>query len=223
MNLNSRSSSVQGFTLVELLLVVLIVILLAGGTVTMFNSIGQARGVTEAASQIASAVELARSQAVARNTYVRLCIMNQTNSGSSDLRVSLFYSIDGTSTTNNSNHLPIAKPSLIQHVMLTNYTALTANLPPSFPTTPTPADLLSAPAVTLIVGNITNKTANDSHTVTFTPLGEATTNPTVASGFDPLIAIGLMQTRGTTPVSNNPVAVVIDGSVGIPTTYQKSP
>ena len=52
------------------------------------------------------------------------------------------------------------------------------------------------------------------------PLGEVTTNvaPGPTNGFDPFLGIGLQPTRGATNIhGNNNAAVVIDGSVGIPT------
>jgi hypothetical protein len=60
-------------------------------------------------------------------------------------------------------------------------------------------------------------------TATFTPLGEVTTNATPATtdGFDPRIAIGLRQARGTALLSGNDIAVAIDGSVGTPTILRK--
>ena len=217
-----RSTTVHGFSLIELLVVVAIVALLAGGTVTMFTSIGQARGVADAASQVASLLEQARSEAVSRNTYVWLSLMPQTNSGSSDLRVGLVFSKDGTTNTRGTNLAPIAKPFLIQHVMLTNYTALA--VPPSFPLTPGTADLASSSlSPTFTNGKVIFSGANGARSVTFTPLGEATTNTLVANGFDPRIAIGLRQTRGTAFATNNDVVVMIDGSVGIPITYQRNP
>jgi hypothetical protein len=63
----------------------------------------------------------------------------------------------------------------------------------------------------------------DKRTITFTPLGEVTTNaaPSTSDGFDPRLAIGLRQARGTSLMTNNDIAVVIDGSVGLPTIYRK--
>ena len=216
----SRSPEVAGFTMVELLLVMLIITLLAGVGVTAFNSIGQARGVAEGANQVASAIELARSEAVSRQTYVWLALQTQTNFGSSDLRVGLVYSLDGTANTNSTNFASIGKPRLIQRVTLAS-TASPFNAGANFTNTSTTENLsTNSGNVAFTIGTAPFSSARS---VTFTPMGEATTIPTVTNGFAPRIAIGLRQIRGTTPASNNDIAVVIDGSVGVATTYQKTP
>ena len=212
------TTSIKAFTLLELLVVMGIMVILAGAGVTAFNAIGQARGVTEAANQISSVVELGRSEAVSRQTYVWMGIIPQTNSGSYDLRVGLVYSLDGTTNTNSTNFSPIGKPRLIQSVALVS-TASPFNPGTNF--TPPTADLSgSSTGVTFTIGKVP---FNSGQSVTFTPLGEVTTDPTVTNGFKPRIGIGLRQTRGTAVASNNDIAVVIDGSVGVPTIYQKTP
>ena len=214
-----RSQSVAGFSLIELLVVISIVALLAGLSVTTFNAIGQARGVAEAANQVSSAVELARSEAVSRQTYVWLSLKPETNSGSSDLRIGLVYSLDGTPNTSSTNFAPLGKPRLIERATLSTTTA-SFNAGPGFTATPAPADLAAGNGVSFTIGRVA---FNGAPSVTFTPLGEATTDPAASAGFNPRIAIGLRQTRGTAVASNNDIAVVIDGSVGVPTTYQKTP
>jgi prepilin-type N-terminal cleavage/methylation domain-containing protein len=218
---SSGSCSASGshaFTLLELLLVIAIIALLAAAITPVFNSIGQARGVTEAAYQVAAAVELARSEAVARQTYVWLGLQPQTNSGNLDLRIGLVYSKDGSGTnTAAANLQPIGKAILIQRTALVDPSGWGAGeVGTSLGT------FSSFPAS----GGLTftnGKSAFTGRTVTFTPLGEVMTNsaPSATDGFDPRIAIGLRQSRGTTPATGNDIAVVIDGSVGIPTLYRK--
>ena len=215
---SSGSCSASGshaFTLLELLLVIAIIVLLAAAITPVFNSIGQARGVTEAAYQVMAAVDLARSEAVARQTYVWLGL--QTNSDN-DLRIGLVYSKDGSGTnTAAANLQPIGKATLIQRTALVDPSIWGAGEvgtslgnPPPFPTN----------------GGLTFTIGSSSFagcTVTFTPLGEVMTNsaPSATNGFVPRIAIGLRQSRGTTAATGNDIAVVIDGSVGIPTMYRK--
>ena len=205
-----------GFSLIEVLVVMAIIALLAAFAIPAFNSIGQARGVTEAAYQVASAVELARSEAMTRQTFVWLGMQPQTNSGNLDLRLGMVYSKDGTTNTSAANLQPIGKSLLIQRVGLANPSALNVGT-----NLGVLVDLSTfSGGVPFGIGQVIN---SDKHTITFTPLGEAMTNPNPdsASGFDPRVGIGLRQTRGTVLATNNDMAVVIDGSVGIPTIYRK--
>jgi prepilin-type N-terminal cleavage/methylation domain-containing protein len=209
----------RAFSLIELLVVVAIIGLLASLAIPAFNSIGQARGVSEAAYQIASAVELARSEAISRQTFVWMGLQPQTNAGSLDLRVGLVYSKDGTATnTTASNLQPIGRALLLQRVGLAGVTSANFDAGTNLAGA---ADLSGyAGGMTFQIGqaNFINKS-----TVTFSPLGEVTTNanPSSSDGFDPRIAIGLRQARGTTLMTNNDIAVGIDGSVGTPTIYRK--
>ena len=206
----SYSKEMKAFTLVELLVVMGVISLLAAAVVTGFNEIGRARGVTEAAYQIASAVELCRSEAVSRQTYVWLGFQPQTNAGSSDLRLGMVYSMDGSSTnTNSTNLMPLGKALLIQSVAL-------APVNTSIATNFSGVDLSTVGAgMSFIIG--TNKFTGPS--ITFMPLGEVTTNPSPINtdGFDPILGFGLQPTRGTTLLTNNLTELLIDGSVGIPT------
>jgi len=206
----SYSKEMKAFTLVELLVVMGVISLLAAAVVTGFNEIGRARGVTEAAYQIASAVELCRSEAVSRQTYVWLGFQPQTNAGSADLRLGMVYSMDGSSTnTNSTNLMPLGKALLIQSVAL-------APVNTSIATNFSGVDLSTVGAgMSFIIG--TNKFTGPS--ITFMPLGEVTTNPSPINtdGFDPILGFGLQPTRGTTLLTNNLTELLIDGSVGIPT------
>jgi prepilin-type N-terminal cleavage/methylation domain-containing protein len=203
----------NGFSLVELLVVVAIIGLLAGFAIPAFNSIGQARGVAEAAHQVAAAVELARSEAIARRTYVWLGLQAETNSGNKDLRLGIVYSKDGSSTNTNATNLqPVGRSLLIQRVGLVD----SENVPE---TARELADF--SRGVEFEIGQAARFT--DRRSITFTPFGEVMTEPTPAStnAFDPLLAIGLATARGIQTDSSNIVSVAIDGSVGIPTIYRK--
>ena len=208
----SHSREIKAFTLVELLVVMGVISLLAAAAVTGFNAIGRARGVTEAAYQIASAVELCRSEAVSRQSYVWLFFQPQTNSGSADLRLGMVYSMDGSPTnTSSTNLMPMGKSFLIQSVTL-------APVNPSIATNfPSSGVDLSSYNGGLTYTNGTNVFRGTS--ITFMPQGEVTTNPspTKADGFDPILGVELRPTRGTRVLATNVTELLIDGSVGIST------
>ena len=204
----------RAFSLIELLVVVAIIGILAAVAVPAFNSIGQARGVSEAAFQVSAAVELARSEAVARQTFVWLGLQNQTNFGNVDLRVGMVYSKDGSSTnTAQANLQPVARSFVIQRagVVSSGDIAAGTNLSAM-------DDLFTNSAGSF---QIANQTLAD-RILTFTPDGEVllVRTPGSSTPFSKQIAVGLKAFRGTTPMTGNDAAVVIDGSTGIPAIFQ---
>jgi len=221
--IRTSQAAANAFSLIELLVVIAIIALLTAFALPAFNSIGQARGVSEAAYQVAAAVEMARSEAITRQTYVWLGLQNQTNSGNQDLRIGMVYSKDGTTSTTAANLQPIGRAVLIQRAGLVDPSVLqVSGLPSGTVLSGLPSILANSTGATFSIG----QAGFTSTTVTVTPAGEFLLNsPATASatttGFDPKIAIGLRQFRGTTASVDNDVAIIIDGSVGIPTIYRK--
>lgn len=201
----------RAFSLIELLVVVGIIGLLAVFAAPAISSIGQSRGVSEATYQINQAIEMARSEAVARRTYVWLGLQEQTNAGNRDLIVGMVYSKDGSTNTAAANLQPIGRPLAIRQVGLTN----SLNVPG------TPLEWAGFKnGIAMEIGPAANFT--DKRTLTFTPTGEALTMaaPTPTSPFTPLVAFGLAATRGTVLDEKNVASIAIDGSTGIPTIYR---
>ncbi|MCX6958732.1 MAG: hypothetical protein NTW91_00240 [Verrucomicrobia bacterium] len=204
------------FSLIELLVVLNIALYFFWLAVPSFNSITQAYGVTEAAYNVSSAVERARSEAVARKTYVWLGVQQVVKEGTQGLSVGMVCSKDGAANTNVANLLPLGKPLLIQRVGLVPSTTVTTGAP-------------TGGAVDLegfmggVIFQIGKTLFQDGRTITFMPLGEATTNPvpTPSSGFDHLMLLTFRQARGDRLIPGNDVTVAIDGSVGLPVIYRK--
>jgi Tfp pilus assembly protein FimT len=198
--------------MIELLVVVGIIGLLAVFAAPAISSIGQARGVGEATYQITQAIELARSEAVARRTFVWLGLQEQTNSGNRDLLVGMVYSKDGTTNHAAANLQPIGRPLAIRQVGLTNSVEV--------PGTPLQIAGFTS-GIAMQIGQAA--TFTDRRTLTFTPAGEVLTlaAPSPTAPFNPLVAFGLAAARGTVLDENNIASIAIDGSTGIPTIYRK--
>lgn len=212
--------SVCAFTLIEMLIVVALIAILSALAVPAVSSFSQSRGVEESAYQVAAAVEMARGEAVARQTYVWLAFQPQTNSGNLDLRLGMVASRDGTTNLATSNLQPLLRPQLIPRAGLAPWSEL--KLPPNAPSGP--VDVAGASDGAKFEISSTMK-FDSGRALTFFPTGEVTTKaaPDPATGFDPLLGIGLRVTRGVEFAAddNSDIAVVVDGSVGVPGIYRR--
>jgi len=189
----------QAFSLLELLVVMAVIGVLSALAVPAFNSIGQARGVADAAFAVSSAIEQARAEAVGRNTFAWLGIRAETNGGNKNLRVGVLYSKDGTPSATSANTQMAGRASLIKNAALT--------------ATPT---LGNAENHGLAFGAGNDKKFTQA--LTFTPGGEVLVivSPTAMDGFLPTLSLKLKQTRSTTEHEDNSVTITVDGSTGIP-------
>ncbi len=105
----------DGFTLIELLGVLAIMALLLTGATIAFNSILSASGVDQAAQVLSHTFSLARTEAIARQTYTWVGI-NDINSNQ-DIQVCVVASVDGTATvgSNGSNLILLEPIRVIRH------------------------------------------------------------------------------------------------------------
>jgi hypothetical protein len=168
-------------------------------------------------------LDLARQEAVSRSTYVWVAFQSEDNrstSGGLDLRIGLACSRDGSPRPDQDNLQAIGPSMLIARSALTPVGDLDREQ----------QRLQRQISECFDLGNIEPSNLDffiggarfaRPRIITFTPRGEATREPrpTASTGFDPLIGIGLRQTRGNIAVSGDDAAVVLVGSVGIPQTF----
>lgn len=209
----------EAFSLVELLVVMAIIGLIFALGIPALSSLGSSRGVTQAAYEISALLELARAEAVARQTYVWVGIKPEKSGPSTVLRLGAVYSKDGSAQIAN-NSQPLTRAFVVSGVTLTDFAVLNPGTKAELTNRglTVSAEAANSHNASFRIGNVDFNTGG-SATITFTPRGEALLkgSPAESDGFDPLIGIGLQPTRGSATLSNaDDAGVVLDGSVGIP-------
>jgi prepilin-type N-terminal cleavage/methylation domain-containing protein len=216
----------QGFSLVEMLVVIGIVSLLSALAVPAFNSLAASRGVTQGLYDVSTLLEFGRTEAVTRQTYVWVVFQNASVGNlttQSEIRMAAFASLDGTPTTGtgSSNLVSLTKILHIRNVALNNWSNLKSATKALLPAnvSPNPSDVFgnNPGSLALLPGPSTQ------YTITFTPRGEATQRQTALSTppltayspYDSWMDVSFRQTHGTQVIPNaDDAAVIIDGSTG---------
>ncbi len=211
----------RGFTLLELLLVIGIVAILAVAITPAFNAISSSHGVGQGAHDVASLLELARSEAVARQTYVWVGFQNTNMGGAYGIVAGAVFSRDGSGTNTNSTNLAgLSRAIQMRGVTLTNWSGLNSQTASLFNN-----EVSSASSSLSSVGSSGNglnftlgKAAFASrHSITFTPSGEAMLSASVTQddGFVPYIDVSLKLNRGEYVAADaEDASVVVDGATG---------
>jgi prepilin-type N-terminal cleavage/methylation domain-containing protein len=221
------------FTLTELLVVVAIIAIMAAAVGPAFNAMLSSRGVDAGVSNVVDFLEMARNEAVTRQTYVWVGITgSNSNSGSSgySLNMAAEYSLDATGVnTTATNMIPFTKLMQVKNVACGPWSQLsqaTSNLW----TGPTPTDLFLANAAPAVSSTITFTDGGNTFggtygpILTFTPEGQVLTSGTAG----PYTAcqgafydFALVQARGSTVISaTDQAGVVIDAATGTATIVQ---
>lgn len=206
--------SQRAFSLVELLVVVAIFVLLMTISGPSFSNFGKSQGVSEAAYQIAAAIDHSRNEAIARNAYVWLAIEDEVEAGTRQLRVGSALVKDGNpSNTSADNFVPLLKPFAIQRVGLAS----------------SQTDVLSgAEELASHTGGAKFKFGKADFkkgcSILFSPTGEVALNAPQSGEefrFTELVALGIQSARGTQTLDEKNFADIgIEGSTGTPQIFR---
>ncbi len=197
----------DGFSLMELLVVMAILGIVAAFALPAFTSIGQARKITDGAEQVIAAIDLARGEALARRTHVWLGIQNATNSdGTTGVRLGLVYSPDGS--TNLANVQPLSRALLVEDLAVVSPGEVNVG-----------TNISGIPGISNAGGTFRIGQNEFASWFCITPEGEVLAQGG-QTGFVPEIAVALRQARGGQTFGDG-VVVLVDGSVGTPALIRK--
>ena len=236
----------SGFTLVELLVVIAVVVTLTATIAPAFMGINNAGNVTRAAYDVAGALNSARAYAMAKNTYVWVGFFEENaaqpfTSGTGRVVMSIVASKDGTmaaasGTIPSASLTQINKLVKIDNMHLT--TAGIAQFPVgdgtgmAFDSRPLAAQVWPTNAASgssqapfqYPVGNGATAQYTFNTAIQFSPRGEVQVRVNNASQpVQPVVEIGLQPAHGTVPDANskNLAAVQITGIAGNVKIYRR--
>jgi prepilin-type N-terminal cleavage/methylation domain-containing protein len=204
----------KAFTLVELLVVIAIMALLAYLTLPAFSSLSGAQAVNQGVYEVSSVLQLARSEAVSRRTYVWVGFSQTTAAGRPVLTMAVTSSKDGTTNAAPANLLNLNIPSRVDGVVLSKWTDLK---PATTATVPNVAPV-SVEANQNGLSFTSGQAQFTGSTITFTPRGEAMllAAPSLYDPYDPYIDVSFRQSNTVTPSANaNDASVLVEGGTGM--------
>ncbi|XHR30593.1 MAG: Tfp pilus assembly protein FimT/FimU [Chthoniobacteraceae bacterium] len=212
-----KGCRVKGFSLVELLVVMGIIVMLVFVAIPIFRGMQSAQMVTQGTYDAAGLLELARMEAITRRTYVWVGFQNSTPPG--EIRMAAVYSRDGTSDANASNLMNLTRVLHIKNALMTNWDDL-KNSTRSLLTDGTSISVaLNSAGISFTAGT----SRFEKTTITFTPRGQAMLKgtPTADDGYIPLIDVSFRQSHGQTVQPNaDDSALIVNGATGTPKIIQ---
>jgi prepilin-type N-terminal cleavage/methylation domain-containing protein len=206
----------RGFSLIEMLVAISVLGLLAVCTTPAFQALAKSRAMTQGAYDIAGLLELARNEAIARQTYVWVGFQATNTVGNPEIHAAAVYSLDGSGTNTSADNLSaLSRVVKIRGAALSDWNSLktdTRNLLSSGGVTASVAT--NSAGITFDVGRTSFQ---NRLSVTFTPRGEALLQGVVGpnDGYDRVIDISLREMHGSTVrPSADDAALIVDGSTG---------
>ncbi|MDD5350118.1 MAG: prepilin-type N-terminal cleavage/methylation domain-containing protein [Chthoniobacteraceae bacterium] len=218
------SRRLRAFTLIELLVVMAIMALLIALSTLGVRSLNSAGKFDKAISDISGTLELARSYAIAQNTYVWVVLYENvpSNNGPLEVYVGSFASNDGTDFLNWTGSQTVPSPGLTPLARLAHFKGLhlqTTTLPkvssnPSFPAT-IPSFQCTGQSD---LGPVTLSDASPVYwVIQFTPTGAARNGPTPVEsiwlGVQPSLSQAVQD-------MHNPASLKVNGFTGLTTIYR---
>ena len=230
----SLRSSRRGFSLVELLTVLLIISLLSALAVAALNSLGKSEGFNSATTTLSTLLEQARAYAMANNTYVFVGIEDTDasqsaggtqNPGIGRVAIQAFASQDGTLNLGASNLTAINRLQILNNLhvpaSLSATSGTLANRPSADYSLGSTTGGTTFPTVSS-ANAIISRNFTFSKVIAFDALGivHIPTSPAI-SGFQ-YIEIDAEPTNGTTISANttNVSAIQIDATTGAITVFR---
>lgn len=214
--------SSRGFSLVELLVVMAVLIVLLALSGPAMNALKGANDVTQGAADLSGTLEQARAYAMANNTFTYVGVTQTEQNNAYQVKFAVWASKDGTRNTATDNLQQIGRVKTMENAKLTRIDPYDNN---PRPTTSVEAAEAFASALTLSSGGSGNAVTFDK-VIRFGPSGLAQaddlTNATAADNPMSYYEIGLKQTRGKNdnlPKANSAV-VQVSGLTGAVQTYR---
>lgn len=207
-----KESPANGFSLVELLVVISILTLLVAGSMTAFRSGGSSQNVAQGVYEIAGLLEHARGEAVTRQTYVWVGFENLVEGGQSILVAGSVCSRDGSAGSGAANLLALSRGIRIPNLALAEWNDLKQSTRDLVPQTNSASLAGNGSSIQFKAGRSTL-----TKTLTFTPRGEVMLvgHPDAYTPFEALIDVSFRQTRGTEILPEaDDAALLLDGGTG---------
>lgn len=211
--MKSSSKTSSAFTIIELLVVAAILMVLAVLAVPALPGLMGAKGLGRAVTDVSSLFELARTEAVARSSFVFLGFEDTTNSsGSPELRLAAAASPDGSST---SGLLNISRTVRLPNIRMASFGELPASVQNADPSAATNAlfvNQISSSGISFTNGQqVFNK-----NILVISPEGELLETPD-ATAFLARASVGLIETKGSVISKTDGAIVTFDGGSGAAT------